>query len=487
MSHRCLADFLEELARTGQLVRVEATVDAVLEAAEITARVGKTNGPSVLFGAVSGHETPLVANLLGSEERILRALGVRSIDDAAERIAGAIAADAPAGWFEKLKAVPQTATLGKLRPQVQKSGAVQQVVRLGRDVDLGELPLLQNAPNEAHRVITAGIVIAADPNSRRQIGGRWDLELLEPNRLAVCWADDDEPARLLKEYASRGEPMPLAVTLGGDPAVILAGCAPVPPAVDTLALAGLLRQKPLNVIACRTQSLQVPADADIVIEGHIDPSEPLAPAGPRCGPGGQYTLPRPAPVMQVTAITHRANPVLPAMVAGRPPNEACAIARALARVFLPLARMAIAEMVDYALPEYGSARHWAVVSIRKSYAGQSRRVADAAWGLRQLRFAKVLVVVDEGVDVHDDRQVLSAVSANMHPGRDVFLRQGPVDVFDPAAVPGELGHRMGIDATAKLPGEHSGTWLQSAEMSESIGRLVNDRWAEYGLGEGVGE
>ena len=227
----------------------------------------------------------------------------------------------------------------------------------------------------------------------------------------------------------------------------------------------------------------MPAEADIVIEGTVDPSEPLVTAGPRCGPTGRYTLPRLVPAMRVTAITHRANPVFPAMVSGTPPHELCIINHSLGRIFLPLAKLAIPELVDYALPDYGAARHWAAVSIRKSYAGQARRVADAAWGLQQLTFAKVLVVVDEGIDVHNDRQVLSAITGHVHPGRDVFLRQGPPDVLDPAAVPGELGHRMGIDATAKLPGEHSGPWPQPAKMYERIRRLVNDRWAEYGLAE----
>ena len=201
-----------------------------------------------------------------------------------------------------------------------------------------------------------------------------------------------------------------------------------------------------------------------------------------CTPSGHYGAPRRVPVMHVTAVTHRANPVYPAMVPGSPPHEACLVERALARVFLPLLKLAIPELVDYDLPTFGAARHWATLSIEKTYAGQARRVAAAAWGLRQLMFAKLLVVVDEEVDVHDPQQVLSAMTANVNPGRDVFFHEGPRDPLDIATPPGVLGQKMGIDATAKLPGEHSGPWPEPAAMGEQIRQLVSDRWVEYGLG-----
>ena len=383
---------------------------------------------------------------------------------------------------------------------------------MGRDVDLGVLPALQSAPDEAGRAITAAMLITADPDSHQPVAGRFDLQILAPDRLAVCWAAHDEPARLAAEYRRRNQPMPLAVVLGGDPTVLLAACAPLPPGVDACTLAGLFRQKPLDAVACRSVDLHVPAEAEIVIEGQIDPNEPLQTAGPLCTPLGYYSVPRPAPVMHVTAITHRANPIFPAMVfrarermgtgsgatsenAGRmasaevpvpifsrPPHEACAIDRALARVFLPLVKLAIPELVDYDLPAFAAARHWLNVSIQKTYAGQARRVANAAWGLRQFMFAKMLVLVDAEIDVHDHAAVLAAIATNVNPGRDVFVEQGPPDPFDPAAVPGALGQRMAIDATAKLPEEHGASQPARAEMSEAVRQLVSGRWTQYGLG-----
>ena len=247
--------------------------------------------------------------------------------------------------------------------------------------------------------------------------------------------------------------MPLAVVIGGDPAFLLAAAAPLPAGSDVCAVAGLLREKPLDVVACRSVDLTVPAEAEIVLEGFCDPSQPPVMAGPFCGPTGHCTLPRPAPVMQVTALTHRANPIYAAMVPGRPPHEAVTVARAMQRVFLPLVRLAMPELVDYDLPEFAAARHWAAVSIRKTYAGQGRRAAHAAWGLRPLMFAKMLVVVDEDVDVRDHQQCLAAVAANFRPGRDIVIEQGPADPFDPAAPAGALGQKMAIDATRKLPEE----------------------------------
>jgi len=305
---------------------------------------------------------------------------------------------------------------------------------------------------------------------------------LQKDQLAVCWAAHDEAARLSAEYGRRGEKMPLAAVLGGDPAFSLATAAPVPASVDACALAGLFREKPLDVIGCRSVDLTVPADAEIVIEGYVDPSEPAVEAGPVCSPIGHYRPVRPAPVVHVTAITHRANPIYPAAVPGKPPHEMSVVGRALARVFLPFARAAAAELVDYDLPLSGAGRQLAVVSIRKSHAGQARQVAHAVWGMPGMTFAKLLVVVDEGIDVRDSEEVLAAIGGNVHPVRDLFTRQGPPDPFDAATACGELGHSLGIDATAKLPGEHPGPWPERADGGDEIRRLVGDRWVEYGLG-----
>jgi 4-hydroxy-3-polyprenylbenzoate decarboxylase len=482
MAFRCLGDFLEDLATAGQLARVEAEVSPVLEVAEITGRTTRAGGPALLFGAVSGHEIPLLTNLLGTESRICRGLGVSSLGEMTERIAGLTNPVEPEGWFEKLKTAPHVSALSRLPPRRSRSGACQQVVRLGSDVDLGELPTVQSLPQETGRTITAAAVATVDAESHRQVTGRYDLVLLGPDRLGVCWAAHDDPAPLLAQYARRQQHMPLAVILGGDPTILLAVAARLPAEVDPFAVAGLLRERPIDVVACRSVELYVPAEAEIVLEGYLDAAEPPAEVGPLSVPLGRCRPPRPLPVMHVTALSHRANPVYPATVAGPPPHEACIIDRAMAAVFLPLVRMAIPELIDYDLPTFAAARHWATLSIRKTHPGQARRVAHAAWGLRQLMFAKFLVLVDEGVDVHDQQQVLAAITANAHPARDVFTAQGPPDPFDPTTPPGELGHKLAIDATAKLPAEHPAPWPEQTAIPDEIRRQVTDRWPEYGLG-----
>ena len=362
------------------------------------------------------------------------------------------------------------------------SGACQQVVKLGGDIDLEELPALKSAPLEPGRVITAGQIFAADAESGQSSVGRYELLPLGRDRMAVCWSEHDDPARLILGYRERNSRMPLAVVLGGDPAGLLAAMAPLPPDSDASAVAGLLRGKPRELVKCRTVDLEAPTDAEIVIEGYVDPADPPVDAGPVCVSGGSYKPAHEAPIVHVTALTHRANPIYPAMVPGMPPDEFCVVNRFLTQAFLPLVQMAIPELVDYDLPTFAATRRWATVSIRKTHAGQARRVAHAAWGLRQLMFAKLLVIVDEEVDVHDHQQVLSAIDRNANPGGDVFFAEGPPDPLDPAATAGQLGQKMAIDATTKLPTERGGQPYEPAAMDPEIRQLVTDRWVEYGLG-----
>ncbi len=485
MQRRCLSDFLEELGQAGELVRVEAEVDPLLEIAELTARVARAEGPALLFAAVRGHDIPVLINVFGSEARLCRALGVADLAEMAGRIARLVEPAEAAGWLDRLRTPAAGAAgigWGGVLPREVKAAACQQIVRLGSDVDLAALPLLQAAPHDAGRAISAAAVYTAEPDSHRQVCGCYDLVPLGSDRLAVCWAAQDEPARLLAEYRRRGQRMPLAVALGGDPASVLAAAAGWSPELDTFALAGLFRSRPLDVVACRSVDLAVPAETEIVLEGYVDPGELAVDAGPLCTPLGYYGRMQPAPVMHVTAITQRANPVYWAMVPGAPPNELSVIERAMAAVFLPLVKRTIPELIDYDLPLCGAGRHWAALSIRKSYAGQARRAAAMACCPRPLRFAKFLVVVGDEIDVHDEGQVLAAMAAHVNPGRDVFIDEGPPDPRDAATPPGRLSARLVIDATAKLPDECGGPPPAAARMNETIRKLVSDRWPEYGLG-----
>lgn len=478
-----LADLLEKLEQAGELVRVETEVDPVLEVAEVTDRAAEAGAGALLFGSVRGHELPVLTNLLAQPGRICRALGVGGLDELALRVAEALSPTHPEGWLDKLKSLPGRMSLRGLAPRTIKTGVCQQVVRLGGDVDLGRLPALKSRPDEAGPAITAGQVVSVEPDSDDRVVGRYDLQVLDRNRLAACWDPTDEHVALLGRYRGREQPMPLAVVLGGDPAALLAAMAPLPPGADAWAVAGLLRGKPLELVAGRSAGLTVPADAEIVLEGYVDPAEALVEAGPLATPAGYYASPRPAPVLHVTGLTHRANPIYPAMVPGTPPNEMTVIGRALVRVFRPLLRLAVPGLVDCEVPQFGAARHWVFVSVRKTYAGQARQVAGAVWALRATMFGKVLIVVDEHVDVHDAEEVWYAVATSADPARDVFFAEGPPDPLDPAAEPGVLARRMAVDATRKLPEERRGPAAQPALMSEEVRQSVTGRWAEYGIGD----
>ena len=481
MAYRNLAEFLDDLAQSGELVRVETSVAPILEAAEIANRLTETGGPAVLFASPGDCEVPLVANLLGADKRICRALGVASLEEARRAISQLVSPREPEGWVERIKTAPSISALDGLPPKTVRTAACQQVVRLGSDVDLDELPVPQSLPGELGRTLTAGQVFTADLDSHLPHVGRYDLRVVAQERMAVVWHPHHDPTRQLVDYRRKDKRMPVAVVLGGDPACLLAAMTPQVSPSDVLALAGYFRRKPCELVACRTVALSVSADAEMVIEGYIDPSEPPLDIGPVCTPSGHYTSVQPQSAIHVTALTHRTNPVFPAMTAGAPPTEQTVIARALERVFLPLVQMAVPALVDYDLPSFAAARHLAFVSIRKTDAGQARSVAGTLWGLRLLIFTRLIVIVDEDVDVHDTGAVWAAVSLNGDPARDVFFQEGAPDPLDPVTEGGPLTKRMAIDATTKLPQERRCAVPRRAEMNEEIRRLVASRWEGYGL------
>jgi 4-hydroxy-3-polyprenylbenzoate decarboxylase len=481
MAHSCLTDFLERLEQAGELARVGAEVDPVFEVAEVTGRTMRNGGPALVFGAVRGHEIPVVTNLLGTESRICLALGVRSLDEVAERIGGLVEPAESPGWLGRVASAALGPRLDDFAAKTVKTGRCQQIVRLGDDVDLAQLPVLRYASDEPGPTITGAEVFAIRADTGRLAVGRHDVRVLDRNRLAVCWHGHDEAAGVLEGYRERNAPMPLAVVLGGDPAGLLAAVAPVGDGADRGALAGFLRGKAREFVPCRTVDLRVPTDAEIVIEGQVDPAEPLVGPGPVASSGGFCRPGGLAPRMHVTAVTHRRNPVYPALVPGRPPDEACVVGRALGRAFVALVRQAIPELVDYHLPAFGSARHGLFASIRKRYAGQGAKVAHALWGMRPWMLSKLLVIVDEDVDVYDPHQVWAAVASHVAFDRDVLMSHGPADPLDPAAVSDAPCAKLALDATAKLPEERSGTAARPIAIPEETRRLVTARWSEYGL------
>lgn len=481
MAYRCLAEFLDQLGQSGELARIDCEADAALEVAEVTRRLASQRGPALLWRAVGPGRMPVVTNLLGTEKRLCLALGVDGLSVVAERIAALLDPKRPEGWFERLTGTPPGAILGRLSPREVRSGPCQQVVRLGGDINLAELPALTMGPDEGGRSFTSGAVVTVHPESGDLVCGVFPLELLDQRSLAAAMPPACALASVCHEYLARDQKMPAAVVFGGDPSVAIAALAEGPGGVEPWALAGLLREKPLDVVRAKRVPLNVPAEAEVVFEGWIDPAEPRVAAGPFVTPLGYYGPAFEAPVLRLEAVTHRANPVLPVTVPGRPPNELSTIRRGLLRIFLPVLRLAVPGLIDCELPEFAAGRHWAAVSVRKTAPGQVRRVIHALWGMRWFDGAKVLVVVDEGVDLRQPEEVLGAIAGCAMPGRDVILAPAQGDPFDASQAPAEPATRMAIDATARLPGEPGPNGPRLVSLSPAAARAIAERWQDYGL------
>jgi 4-hydroxy-3-polyprenylbenzoate decarboxylase len=475
MSHASLADFIEDLEQAGDLVRVAAPVSAELEIAAIANRAG-AGGPALLFERVAGHHTPVATNLLGSEARICRALAAASVDELAERlaVAGPLAAE---GWRDRFKSRPPS---DRLAPKMLKSGVCQQVVMLGRDVDFGHWPALRSWPEERQPTITAACLVSLDPLTQTAGIESPPLVVLGRNKLGVVWHRYQRSYAHFKHFRAAGQRMPVAAWLGGPPACSLAAAAPLPAEVDAWQFSALLSE-PLELVKCRSLDLAVPATAEIVLEGYIDPAEPPVEVGPVALSNGYYAVASAQP-LEVVAVSHRSNPIFVGRVPCAPPSEHSALASVIARLWLPVARRLAPELVDFAPAQHAGVGETLVVAIRKQHPRQAQKVAAALWGSDWLMFAKAIVVVDAEIDVRDGAQVLLAIGAHVDPGRDLFFQDGPSHPFDHAAWPAGEGRALGIDATAKLPEERAGPRPHRLIVGDGVTEMLDRRWQEYGIG-----
>jgi 4-hydroxy-3-polyprenylbenzoate decarboxylase len=509
MAFEHLGEFLNLLADRGELKRVSAAVDARLELAAIVERVSKDqSGPALLFDNVktasgAAQSIPVAANIFGSESRLLTALGADSLEEIADRITALTQPELPGGWLEAIQLVPKIVEVSQWPVTRTESAMSQQVVLMGSDVDLNTLPIPVCWPGEELPSLTSAQVyiekpfdaataeqetdssspLAPHPSPLRQRSAtRVPIQIRDQNTVAIHWTPHDEAWHLLDEFRRRGQQMPVAIALGGDPVLTYAASAPLPPHVDPLVFAGFLRRESVSVCRARSVEIDVPADAEIILEGLIDPSREIEEASPTGIPTGSYSERRKVPVATITAVTHRANPILPVIVPSRPPSEDHWLSRATERIFLPLVRLVLPEIVDIALPRSGAGRNIAFVSMKKRYPQQARKVMNGLWGLARLSTVKLLVVVDSEFDVHDDEAVWFAVGANAHPGRDTIFSEGPADWHDHATpIPG-VGHRMGIDATEKLADEgHPRNWPEALRVDEATMKKIDERWSEFGI------
>lgn len=481
MAYRNLREFLDRLDAAGQLARISAEVDPELEVTEIADRQVKRGGPALWFERPRGSELPLVINTFASTERTAWALGVEHCDEIAERIRAILLTRPAGGLGDKLRGLARMVELAQYPPKSVRSGACQQVVREGDEASLAELPILKCWPGDGGRFVTLGAVFTRSRSGDQRNAGMYRLQVFDERTTGLHIHPHHDGRRHYAQWEAAGEPMPVAVVLGGPPASIYAATAPLPPELDEMLFAGFLRREAVPMVRCRTVDLSVPAEAEIVIEGTVAPQERRT-EGPFGDHTGYYSLTDEYPVLRVTAITRREDAVYPTTIVGRPPMEDCFLGKATERIFRPLVQMIVPEVVDYDLPLWGVFHNFAFISIRKQYAYQARKVMHALWGLGQMMLTKFLVVVDDDTDVHDVAQVMWRVGNNVDPGRDVELVRGPLDALDHAAPQPCAGTKMGIDATRKLPNEGNvRPWPEDIRMAREVVDQVTRRWAEYGF------
>ena len=477
MSFRDLREWIALLEREGELRRIAAEVDPHLEVTEIVDRTVKAGGPALLFERPRGSKHPLLINQFGTERRMCLAFGVDRLDDVAARLADVLEMQPPEGLAAKVRGLRTLKSIADSRPKVVRSGACQEIVLRGDEVDLGALPVMTCWPGDAAPFVTLPAVITRDPRTGGRNVGMYRLQVLGPRSTAMHWQLHKDGRADFMFSEGRLE---VAVALGLDPITAYSASAPLPKHIDEFMLAGFLRGSALEVVKGVTVDLEVPAAAEMVLEGYVEQGD-LVDEGPFGDHTGFYTPAEPFPVFHVTALTMRHDAIYPSIVVGKPPQEDAWLGKATERIFLPAIRMSVPELVDYDLPVAGAFHNLAIVSIRKSFPGHARKVMNALWGLGLLSLTKGIVVVDEHVDVHDYEQVLFYAGANVDPKRDVVIGEGPLDHLDHAPTLQFLGGKLGIDATAKSPAEGAREWPPEIEMNPETRALVDRRWAEYGL------
>lgn len=489
MAYRDLREFIARLESAGELIRVRAPVSAHLEISAIVDRVSK--GPAernqaLLFENVKGYDVPLLINVFGSTRRMAWALGVQKLDALADNLGALLKPELPHGLgpiFDKAGELWAALRSVGLGPTLVSRAPVQEEVSSGDQATLDFLPAMQCWPKDGGRYITLPTVITRDPVRGIRNVGMYRLQIRDNRTLGMHWQLHKGGAEHQRVAEQHGvERIPVAVSLGGDPAVIWSGSAPLPPDIDEFLLAGWLRGSPVRLVRCVSQPLEVPADAEIAIEGYVDPAE-SAPEGPFGDHTGYYTPVDGYPVMHVTAITRRHNPIYPATLVGRPPMEDYWMGKATERLFLPLMRLFLSEIVDVAMPPEGVFHNLVLVSIRKRFPGHPRKVINGLWGLGLMMLAKAIVVFDENVDVQNSAEAYWQMLGNVDWAHDVIIQEGPTDALDHASYRFAYGGKIGIDATAKGPGDgYTRGWPERAEITGAITDLVSRRWDEYGLG-----
>jgi 4-hydroxy-3-polyprenylbenzoate decarboxylase len=480
MAFKDLRQFIDMLEKKNQLVRVKTEVDPILEITEISDRVMKAGGPAVLFENPKGYDYPVLINAFGSYDRMSWALGVEKLDDVAAKIKDLITLEMPANLWDKVGTLMKVKDLSHIFPKTVKRAPCQEVVETD-DLSLNSLPILKCWPEDAGRFITLPLVITKDPQTGRQNVGMYRLQVYDEKTTGMHWHRHHDGAANWRAHGKEGKPTPVAVALGGDPATIYASTAPLPHMIGELLFAGFLRDQPVEVVPAKTVDLMVPAHAEFILEGYVGPTE-MRREGPFGDHTGYYSLAEDFPVFHLTAITRRKDAIYPTTIVGKPPMEDCFMGKATERMFLPLLKLQFPEIVDINLPLEGVFHSCVYVSIRKDCPGHAFKVMSGLWGLGQMALAKMIVIVDESVDVQNQSEVLWKLFNNVDPARDMLITKGPLDSLDHSSPLPRFGSKLGIDATKKGPDEgHHREWPDDLMMVESIKRLVDKRWSDYGI------
>jgi 4-hydroxy-3-polyprenylbenzoate decarboxylase len=487
-----LRDFIAALEQRGELIRIQVEVDPHLEMTEIADRTLRAGGPALLFENPKGYNTPVLANLFGTEQRVALGMGAENLEalrDIGETLAYLRQPDAPKGMRDMWEKAPLLKQVLQMAPKVVRNPLCQYHVKEGDEVDLRQLPIQTCWPGDAGPLITWPLVITRGPEKERQNLGIYRLQLLGRNKLIMRWLSHRGGALDFRDWQLKhpGEPYPVAVALGADPATTLAAVTPIPDTISEYAFAGLLRGSKTELAACftplcREHGLQVPATAEYILEGYIAPGE-TAEEGPFGDHTGYYNEVDRFPVFTVEAITHRESPIYHSTYTGRPPDEPAILGVALNEVFIPILQKQFPEIVDFYLPPEGCSYRLAIVTIRKEYPGHAKRVMLGVWSfLRQFMYTKFVIVTDEDVNARNWKDVIWAMTTRMDPQRDsVFIDNTPIDYLDFASPVSGLGSKVGFDATNKWPGESQREWGRPIAMDDAVIERIDAMWEELGI------
>jgi 4-hydroxy-3-polyprenylbenzoate decarboxylase len=475
-----IQEFISELEKNGELKRVKTQVDTELEIAEIIRRQMYSNGPAILFENIKDYEMPILANAFGSMKRLEIGLEMKNFEEIGQRIVDMTKMDIPSGILNKIKKLPELSKMTESFPKLEANGPVTEITSNNASFD--DLPILKSWPDDAGRFITLGLVATRHPETKVRNLGVYRIQIIDSTHALMHWQKHKRGAHHSDISKEKGEKIPAAIIIGGEPATVFSSIAPVPEGLDKYLFAGITRKKGIKMVKCKTNDLEVPANAEMVLEGYVDPSD-LRDEGPFGDHTGYYTPVESYPTFTLTGIMRRKNPIYVTTVVGKPILEDAYIGKVIERSFLPLIQMFHPEVVDFSMPAAGWFQGLAIISIKKRYPGQAKKVMMGLWGMGQLSLTKMFVVVDEDINVHDMNDVIWAITTRADAARDTtIINNTPTDTLDPASPLVNLGSKLGLDATQKTKEEgYEREIQQQVKVDDETKNLVDSKWTSYGL------